>query len=83
MYCEIPANEQVLPDVQHQNPWNAAFTQPQTGSSDAGHCLQAGAWTTGKYVKKNTAVCIRVQCFFKSKVTRCFTRIKCCSTVLD
>lgn len=45
--------------MQHQNPRNAAFTQPQAGPGHAGHRLQTGAWTPGKYV---TATALHFYC---------------------
>lgn len=39
LYCEVPADQQVLPHVQHQDPRDAASAQPQAGSGHAGHSL--------------------------------------------
>jgi hypothetical protein len=39
LYREVPANQQVLPHVQHQDPRDAAVAQSQTGSGHAGHSV--------------------------------------------
>lgn len=39
LYREVPADQQVLPHVQHQDPRDAAPAQPQAGSGHAGHSV--------------------------------------------